>query len=166
MAGLDGVGARSSTTGRVRRVESQASVVFQAGPQVFPRAADKRDMEYTYGHGAGRSDGQSSPGLPVPELAAGVGEAMRVSREELLRAAMHDPLTGLPNRRMFAERVSDALAPAQGVRAAVMLIDLDRFKAVNDTLGHPVGDELLRKVSERLRTLVSGRDVFGAARWG
>ncbi len=71
---------------------------------------------------------------------------------ELRHQAFHDPLTNLPNRAMFMERLEDALAMTQrnGGRTAVMFIDLDRFKVVNDSLGHNVGDELLIALAERL----------------
>ena len=65
--------------------------------------------------------------------------------------ALHDPLTGLPNRELFRRTVEDALARGRrGEKGALVLIDLDHFKEVNDTLGHPAGDELLRVVGQRL----------------
>ena len=77
-----------------------------------------------------------------------------------------DPLTGLPNRRRFCEEVEAALAAGRdsGLDHALLLIDLDRFKAVNDAQGHPAGDELLRLVGERLRDVV--RDDRHVARFG
>jgi diguanylate cyclase (GGDEF)-like protein/PAS domain S-box-containing protein len=76
--------------------------------------------------------------------------------------AYHDPLTGLPNRRNFYERMGEALANADryGHRFAVMAVDLDRFKSINDTHGHEVGDQLLRKFAERLRTLLRKGDLL------
>ena len=70
--------------------------------------------------------------------------------------ARHDPLTGLPNRSRLIEALQDALnaVDRRGIGCAVLLIDLDRFKAVNDTLGHPVGDKLLVQVAARLREAV------------
>jgi len=66
--------------------------------------------------------------------------------------AQHDALTGLPNRQLFTERVTEALA--NGGKAAVFILDLDRFKEVNDTLGHHYGDELLKQVAVRTSTMV------------
>ncbi|MFM9609607.1 putative bifunctional diguanylate cyclase/phosphodiesterase [Streptomyces niveiscabiei] len=82
----------------------------------------------------------------------------RMRAEEQLR----DPLTGLPNRQWLLERIWTALDDAEriGARAALMLIDLDRFRSVNDTLGHLAGDRLLLQIADRLRTaLPRGAEV-------
>jgi diguanylate cyclase (GGDEF)-like protein len=79
--------------------------------------------------------------------------------------AHHDELTGLPNRTRFHERLKKALSLMQReTRVAVFYLDLDRFKKVNDTLGHPVGDDLLKSVAERLRNCV--REDATVARLG
>lgn len=80
--------------------------------------------------------------------------------------AFHDALTQLPNRALFADRLGQAIANWRhsGARFALHVIDLDRFKHVNDTLGHPAGDELMRQVAARLNGLVT--DVDTAARIG
>jgi diguanylate cyclase (GGDEF)-like protein len=75
--------------------------------------------------------------------------------------ALHDALTGLPNRLQFSRAVMDTLARANedGTRCAVLLMDLDQFKEVNEALGHPVGDALLREVAQRLREEVGDRGM-------
>ncbi|WP_432543955.1 diguanylate cyclase domain-containing protein [Kineococcus sp. SYSU DK002] len=88
-------------------------------------------------------------------------------QRRLLDAVAHvDPLTGLENRRRFADRIADAVRRGleTGSPVVVAFVDLDGFKAVNDTLGHAAGDDLLRGVAVRLRTCV--REVDCAARWG
>jgi diguanylate cyclase (GGDEF)-like protein len=74
--------------------------------------------------------------------------------------ALHDALTGLPNRVLFRQKLEEALAAARrGNLCAVLCLDLDYFKAVNDTLGHPVGDALLRAVTERLQSELRETDT-------
>jgi diguanylate cyclase (GGDEF)-like protein len=87
-------------------------------------------------------------------------------RDENEHLALHDPLTGLANRALFADRTEQALRLAHRQKApvAVMLMDLDRFKEVNDTLGHHSGDKLLKEVALRLATTV--REVDTIARLG
>jgi diguanylate cyclase (GGDEF)-like protein len=90
---------------------------------------------------------------------------IRRSEERIVYLARHDPLTGLPNRRLFRERLDQALARvARGECFAVLCLDLDHFKNVNDTFGHDVGDSLLRMVAERLQSCV--REVDIVARLG
>ncbi|MFC4021238.1 putative bifunctional diguanylate cyclase/phosphodiesterase [Micromonospora sp. GCM10011542] len=78
--------------------------------------------------------------------------ALRASEARFRHQATHDPLTGLPNRTLFTERLTAALnEPGRGAqRIGVCFLDLDRFKVVNDTLGHQIGDRLLVAVAERL----------------
>ena len=82
-------------------------------------------------------------------------------QDEIRQLAYYDVLTGLPNRRLLLDRLNQALAQAQRHQRslAVMFLDLDRFKDVNDTLGHDVGDELLKVVAERLELCVRGGDT-------
>ena len=90
----------------------------------------------------------------------------RRSADKIAHMAHHDPLTGLANRVLLRDRIENALARQrrQGESFALMLIDLDRFKAVNDTLGHATGDQLLCQVAQRLRTCV--REIDTVARLG
>ena len=78
----------------------------------------------------------------------------KVAERDLIHRANHDPLTGLPNRDQFRSRLDDAIMHArQRDRAvAVLYVDLDDFKLVNDSFGHEAGDELLAAIAERLRS--------------
>ncbi len=99
----------------------------------------------------------------VRELAHAV-ETMRTDirarEEEVHRLAFWDPLTGLPNREQFSQRLSARLAEAGERPCAVLMLDLDRFKHVNDVLGHAFGDRLLCSVAARLQALQSGEGVL------
>jgi diguanylate cyclase (GGDEF)-like protein/PAS domain S-box-containing protein len=90
----------------------------------------------------------------------------RALRERLAQAAIRDPLTSLPNRELFMDRLEASLrlAARQGTRVTVMFLDLDRFKLINDSLGHHVGDETLCAVAERLRSVLRESDTL--ARFG
>ncbi len=85
------------------------------------------------------------------------------STEKIAWLARYDTLTGLPNRMMVMDAIGGALLAAHdsGRPCAFLMIDLDRFKAVNDTLGHPVGDQLLALVAERLGQYANGNLLFG-----
>jgi diguanylate cyclase (GGDEF)-like protein len=80
-------------------------------------------------------------------------------KEQLRHQAYHDALTGLPNRVLFAERVARAIRPGEEATAAVLFLDLDDFKTINDSLGHHVGDELLVAVARRVESAVRPGDV-------
>jgi diguanylate cyclase (GGDEF)-like protein/PAS domain S-box-containing protein len=90
----------------------------------------------------------------------------QIAQEKIHYQAMHDLLTGLPNRTLFNERLSMSLSKARNSQSllAVMFLDLDRFKTINDTLGHAVGDRLLQNVAQRLSSCLRQEDTV--ARWG
>ena len=91
---------------------------------------------------------------------------LRTQASENARLALLDPLTGLPNRRLFNDRLdrAGAVSARSGLPLALLLLDIDRFKDVNDTLGHPRGDALLVEVAARLRRTI--RDADTVARLG
>jgi diguanylate cyclase (GGDEF)-like protein/PAS domain S-box-containing protein len=108
--------------------------------------------------GSGRFAGAFSSTIEITPL--------KVAERALAKQALHDPLTGLANRRMLHDRLSGALIRLNrqpGV-VAVLFLDLDGFKAVNDTCGHDVGDDLLQVVADRLHSAVRAEDVV--ARFG
>jgi diguanylate cyclase (GGDEF)-like protein len=100
----------------------------------------------------------------LPLLALPMVAVQRAGRQATIaeRLALHDALTGLPNRVLFRTRTQDAIQVAgrsEAAGVAVMLLDLDRFKEINDTLGHHYGDEVLRQVGERLSALLGEQDT-------
>ncbi|HTW12775.1 MAG TPA: GGDEF domain-containing protein, partial [Solirubrobacteraceae bacterium] len=90
-------------------------------------------------------------------------EELSQRENELSFLATHDPLTGLPNRTLILDRVEQMLVRSEHTQAqvAALFVDLDNFKDVNDTLGHPIGDELLRAVAARLNGVVRDVDALG-----
>ncbi len=129
----------------------------------------------TFSFRARRKDGSfvwfESTSRAIVDANGEVSEIISVSRdiserrraeEQIEYQAYHDALTGLPNRLLFRDRLTIALAHAkrQQTPLAVMFLDLDRFKIVNDTLGHSLGDELLRVIAERLRSVLREGDTI------
>jgi diguanylate cyclase (GGDEF)-like protein/PAS domain S-box-containing protein len=135
------------------------------------RKGDKQDVEARFiGRRSGRVRYVVMSGVNLPSsghVAQGVlVTAVEITERKEVESAIqhmahHDALTGLPNRTLFWERIQQALlnGARQKTELAVMFLDLDRFKDVNDTLGHPVGDKLLIEVSERLLACVRESDT-------
>ncbi|MGZ5441335.1 MAG: EAL domain-containing protein [Thermoanaerobaculia bacterium] len=130
---------------------------------------------HTFSFRARRKDGSfvwvESTSRAILDANGRVSEIISVSRdiserrraeEQIEYQAYHDALTGLPNRLLFRDRLTIALAHAkrQQVPLVVMFLDLDRFKIVNDTLGHSLGDGLLRVIAERLRSVLREGDTI------
>jgi diguanylate cyclase (GGDEF)-like protein/PAS domain S-box-containing protein len=103
--------------------------------------------------------------VSASEIGRDIADRRRLE-EELTRLAMHDSLTGLPNRTLLADRLSHALAGSarRGVPVAVLFLDLDRFKSVNDAHGHLAGDQLLVEIAARLSSVIRPADT--CARFG
>jgi diguanylate cyclase (GGDEF)-like protein len=103
-------------------------------------------------------------GVPLRDLCDRVGVALSAAArdEQLIYQVRHDDLTGLPNRLLFKERLSQEIASArrEGRRLALLYIDLDRFKSINDSLGHTAGDELLEQTARRMRACLRESDTL------
>jgi diguanylate cyclase (GGDEF)-like protein len=93
---------------------------------------------------------------------AGLAQSLTEANRELMQLALHDTLTGLPNRILLADRIDQAMSRVDGEGGcfALMFIDLDGFKPVNDAFGHHMGDQLLREVSLRLREDLRSQDTL------
>ncbi len=119
--------------------------------QLRCRRHDGRTVEVEFSPAATRGPDGELRG--VMGLLIDVTDRLRLERK-LRHQALHDALTGLPNRELLSQRLSDALGAASSHRGrtALLLIDLDKFKEVNDTLGHACGDQLLAQIGPRLLT--------------
>jgi diguanylate cyclase (GGDEF)-like protein/PAS domain S-box-containing protein len=122
----------------------------------------RRDGEYVWARTRVSSTEDDGVMLAINHI-EDVTEQRRAA-EQLRYAARHDELTGLPNRSYLMHLLHDRLATAEVDEVAVLFVDLDHFKTINDSLGHEIGDQLLQVVSERLRSALREGDVL--ARFG
>jgi diguanylate cyclase (GGDEF)-like protein len=130
-------------------------------PTRSPSAAGRCIVVATTRPGAGIGRERGSAQALLAEIAVACDSACRF--EELSRLAVSDALTGLPSRRHFLELAQGALAhcQARGLPMAVLMVDVDRFKHVNDTFGHSAGDRVLAEVSARIQAALHPDDVVG-----
>jgi len=144
-------------------------VAAEATESIPASVVAARDLRQVLAPWRGRAIAVGLAGLVISALSAGVTVLLRelVRRQDravdrATRVAETDPLTGLLNRRGFADRAAAAWrAPSEpGSDIAVLVLDLDHFKVVNDTYGHDAGDTVLREVAERLRSLMRQSDVL------
>ncbi|MCZ8252635.1 MAG: EAL domain-containing protein [Hylemonella sp.] len=160
MSGLDDIGrqlyVKSSQRERFRQLMDQHGEVLNFESEVY-RADGTRLWISENAHIVRDADGRV---LYYEGTVQDISERRR-HQEELERQANHDMLTGLPNRILLADRVEQAIARADrlGYYLAVVFIDLDNFKFINDSLGHGAGDELLKAIATRLQHCVRGTDT-------
>jgi diguanylate cyclase (GGDEF)-like protein/PAS domain S-box-containing protein len=144
-----------------------SGLINESGPTTFAYRVEKKDGSLVWFETTSRSvrDAVTGEIREIVGVSRDVTERKRVE-EHIEYQAYHDALTGLPNRRLFRDRLTVALAHARRLKhpLAVMFLDLDRFKLVNDTLGHSVGDELLKSVAVRLQAAL--REEDSVARMG
>lgn len=147
----DGDGAADVSSAGTGEILGSFEIYLPYAPIAAAIASDTRELQIML------AVGLALLYLAVFRLVLGASRKLRRQAEENVHQALHDGLTGLANRALFNDRVDRALALAKrdGTDIALMIVDLDRFKEINDTLGHHHGDELLvqvgRRLSERLR---------------
>jgi diguanylate cyclase (GGDEF)-like protein/PAS domain S-box-containing protein len=138
------------------------AIVPDAVGRTFSYRARRKDGSFVWFESTSRAIvGENGEMSEIVSVSRDISERRR-AEEQIEYQAYHDALTGLPNRLLFRDRLTIALAHAkrQHTPLVVMFLDLDRFKIVNDTLGHSLGDELLRVIAERLHSVLREGDTI------
>ena len=142
-------------------VRHLSKLITDAGPTTFSYRVMRKNGSVIWFETTSRSVRNPATGRldEIICVSRDISERKR-AEEQIEYQAYHDALTGLPNRRLFRDRLTVALAHARRLKStlAVMFLDLDRFKYVNDTLGHSLGDEMLKTVAARLATALREED--------
>jgi diguanylate cyclase (GGDEF)-like protein/PAS domain S-box-containing protein len=144
-----------------QEIEGQYTQVLQGHPVTYQRARRDRNGEFRYVEVKLLPHiGDQGKVLGCFAVTTDITEH-KLTEERIQRVAHHDSLTGLPNRLLFDDRLNQAisLAKRNSRQLALLYLDLDRFKPVNDTLGHTAGDELLKAVATRIRRQVRESDT-------
>jgi diguanylate cyclase (GGDEF)-like protein/PAS domain S-box-containing protein len=161
------ISARREASAELARRLAQQSAVARLGRMVMERA----DVAVVR-HEAARAVAETRDAEPDSDFLQAVAHILASAterdryEEQMRHDALHDALTGLPNRTLLLDRLRQALARARrdGSRVAVIFLDLDNLKVLNDSLGHQAGDQLLRAIGPRLRRELRGTDTV--ARFG
>src|SRR5581483_5588708 len=150
----------NGTMGKLSMLSQEADGLLSRLVRLRQTLAQMRDD--LHGTGPGNMLAEANEQLILAALhAEEVAETAVSKLGELTRSSQHDPLTGLPNRVLMRDRLENAIALAQrhGTRLALLFVDLDDFKRINDTLGHAAGDEALKLVALRMRAVLRNSDT-------